>query len=60
VPTVAEVGLPGYEMGAWQGVMAPAGTPSRIVARLAGELLAGFDASEGRRRLKALSLMPLP
>ena len=31
VPTLAESGLPGFEVGSWQGVFAPAGTPPDIV-----------------------------
>ena len=38
VPTVAESGLPGFETGSWQGVVAPAGTPRDVVARLSGEI----------------------
>ena len=34
VPTIAEAGVPGYEEGAWQGVLVPAGTPRALVARL--------------------------
>jgi tripartite-type tricarboxylate transporter receptor subunit TctC len=34
VPTIAESGLPGYECSLWQAIVAPAGTPSAIVARL--------------------------
>ncbi len=34
VPTVAEAGLPGYEIGGWHGFFAPAGTPKEIVERL--------------------------
>jgi tripartite-type tricarboxylate transporter receptor subunit TctC len=39
LPTVAEAGLPGYEYVAWYGVLAPAGTPREIVARLNSELV---------------------
>jgi tripartite-type tricarboxylate transporter receptor subunit TctC len=60
VPTLAEAGLPGYDMSAWQGLVAPAATPQRIVARLAAELLAGLAAPDGLRRLAALALVPLP
>ena len=34
VPTLAESGLRGFEAGAWQGIMVPAGTPPEIIARL--------------------------
>ena len=34
VPTVSESGLPGYEAAGWFGVLAPAGTPAAVVARL--------------------------
>ena len=59
VPTVAAAGLPGYEMGAWQGLLAPSGTPPAIVARLAGAVTASLGTAEGRRRLEALSLVPM-
>jgi len=38
VPTVAEAGLPGYEMAAWIGLMAPKGTPKEVVDRIQGEV----------------------
>lgn len=34
VPTLAESGLPGFEAGAWQGMLLPAGTPAEIVHKL--------------------------
>jgi tripartite-type tricarboxylate transporter receptor subunit TctC len=34
LPTVSEAGLPGYDMQGWFGLLAPAGTPARIVERL--------------------------
>jgi tripartite-type tricarboxylate transporter receptor subunit TctC len=37
-PTVAEAGLPGYEATLWLGIMAPAGTPQPIVAKLNAEI----------------------
>jgi tripartite-type tricarboxylate transporter receptor subunit TctC len=37
VPTIAEAGVPGYEHASWVGLLAPAGTPPAIVARLNGE-----------------------
>jgi tripartite-type tricarboxylate transporter receptor subunit TctC len=38
VPTVAESGFPGFEVAQWQGLVAPAGTPPAVVARLNAEL----------------------
>ena len=38
VPTVAESGLPGYEATAWNGLMAPAGTPDAVVQKLSAAL----------------------
>ena len=39
VPTVAESGVPGYEAIAWQGLVAPAGTPKPVIARLNTEFV---------------------
>ncbi len=39
VPTVAESGLPGFDIGAWNGVLAPARTPPAIIARLNAEIV---------------------
>ena len=38
VPTVAELGYPGYKAVTWNGLMAPAGTPKPIVDKIAGEI----------------------
>ncbi|MGH8617933.1 MAG: Bug family tripartite tricarboxylate transporter substrate binding protein [Burkholderiales bacterium] len=38
VPTVAESGVPGYAATAWQGVLAPAGTPREVIARVNAEI----------------------
>jgi tripartite-type tricarboxylate transporter receptor subunit TctC len=38
VPTTAEAGLPGFEVSAWFGVLAPSGTPDEIVRRLSKEI----------------------
>jgi tripartite-type tricarboxylate transporter receptor subunit TctC len=39
VPTVDESGVPGYEVNVWFGILAPAGTPRDIVARLNAEMV---------------------
>jgi tripartite-type tricarboxylate transporter receptor subunit TctC len=40
VPTIAEAGLPGYEATAWFGILAPAGTPKPVIAKLNAEISA--------------------
>lgn len=40
IPTIAEAGLPGYESAQWSGLLAPAGTPQDIIARLHKETIA--------------------
>ncbi|WP_375411920.1 Bug family tripartite tricarboxylate transporter substrate binding protein [uncultured Bradyrhizobium sp.] len=59
IPTLAEAGLPGFELVAWQGVVAPAGTPEKIVEQLAGQIdkLVADPATRGK--LTALALEPL-
>ncbi len=39
LPTVAESGLPGFDIGAWNGVLAPAHTPAPIIAKLNAEIV---------------------
>jgi tripartite-type tricarboxylate transporter receptor subunit TctC len=60
IPTIAEAGLPGFELVAWQGVVAPAGTPRPIVDVLAAQLTKLMADPPTRERLTKLSLEPLP
>ena len=60
IPTIAEAGLPGFELVAWQGVVAPAGTPRPIVDVLAAQLTKLMADAPTRERLTKLSLEPLP
>jgi tripartite-type tricarboxylate transporter receptor subunit TctC len=46
LPTVAESGLPGFVTGSYQGLLAAAGTPREIVARLNGELTRILNTAE--------------
>ena len=52
VPTIAESGYPGFEASAWYGVLAPAGTPKAIVARLNAEILRVLKIPEVKERLE--------
>jgi len=54
VPTLAESGLPGFEVGSWQGVFAPAATPPAIVKRLNAEIVKILAMPEVREKLGAL------
>lgn len=60
IPTIAEAGLAGYELVAWQGVVAPSGTPRAIVDQLAGQINALIADPATREKLTALSLEPQP
>jgi tripartite-type tricarboxylate transporter receptor subunit TctC len=60
IPTLAEGGLSGYELVAWQGVVAPAGTPRAIVDRLAGQINKLMAEAATKEKLTKLSLEPLP
>ena len=51
VPTIAEQGVPGYESGTWQGVVAARGTPDAVIARLNKELVRIIRTPDIRARL---------
>ncbi|HMH17625.1 MAG TPA: tripartite tricarboxylate transporter substrate binding protein [Burkholderiales bacterium] len=51
VPTVDEAGVPGYELSPWYGLLAPAGTPREIVARLAAEVTKIMRAADITEKL---------
>lgn len=51
VPTIAESGLPGYEVENWYGVLAPAGTPGEIVSKLNAEIVKVLQRRDVRESL---------
>jgi tripartite-type tricarboxylate transporter receptor subunit TctC len=53
IPTLAESGVPGYQYGAWMGVLAPAGTPDLVIRRLNAELVRAVRSAEGRAWLES-------
>lgn len=53
LPTVAESGLPGYEMVAWTAVFVPAGTPSVVISKLNARLVEILRSAEFRQRNSA-------
>ena len=58
LPTVAETGLPGFEVASWFGVVAPAGTPKEIVARLNADIVRIVNSADMRNRLAGLGAEP--
>jgi len=59
VPTVAEAGLPNFEVTTWYGILAPAGTPKPIVTRLNAELVKIMHAPEMKDRLATMATDPV-
>jgi tripartite-type tricarboxylate transporter receptor subunit TctC len=53
VPTLDEQGIKGYEVDAWAGFVAPAGTPPEIVDRLNSELVKIFATAETKEKLES-------
>ena len=58
LPTVAEAGVPGFEVNSWYGVLAPAGTPRDIVVKLNGELVRILNLQDVRERMESEGLDP--
>ncbi len=56
LPTVAESGLPGFEVALWQGVLAPAGTPREIIERLHAAIVAGMQKPDVQERFAQLAV----
>jgi tripartite-type tricarboxylate transporter receptor subunit TctC len=52
VPTIAEAGVPGFEVSNWWGILAPAGTPEPALDRLHKEITAILDSPETRKRFE--------
>jgi tripartite-type tricarboxylate transporter receptor subunit TctC len=60
IPTLAEQGLKGFELVAWQGVVGPAGLPRPIVDKLAGQIKKLVDNPGTRDKFKLIALQSLP
>ncbi|KDC56638.1 tripartite tricarboxylate transporter substrate binding protein [Bordetella bronchiseptica] len=58
IPTMAEAGLPGVEISAWYGLMAPAGLPPAVLARLNAELNAVLQLPDVQTRIRELGAEP--
>ncbi len=58
VPTVAESGVPDFEVLSWQAVFAPAGTPKPIIEKLHAEIVKILRMPDMQERLKTLGMQP--
>lgn len=58
IPTIAESGVPGYEVTTWYGVSAPVKTPRAIIDRLHGEILRALKSPDLQSRFKDLGADP--
>jgi tripartite-type tricarboxylate transporter receptor subunit TctC len=58
VPTMAEIGYPGFDVRDWNGIVAPAATPREIISRLASEIHAAVNDPAVRGRFAAISMDP--
>lgn len=59
VPTLAEAGLPGFDIASWFGLMVPAGTPAAIISRLHTEVVSMLAAGSTRSILVAMGAEPV-
>jgi tripartite-type tricarboxylate transporter receptor subunit TctC len=51
LPTIAEAGLPGYEISSWFGAVVPAGTPAPVVGKLHADFVRALQSADLRERL---------
>jgi tripartite-type tricarboxylate transporter receptor subunit TctC len=59
-PTIAETALPGYEASAWDGILAPAGTPDPVIRKLNAAIRAALEDPELVAALRARGAEPVP
>jgi tripartite-type tricarboxylate transporter receptor subunit TctC len=59
MPTIAESGLPGYEVGNWYAIVAPAATPAAVIARVNAEVNKALIVPEVRKRFIELAADPV-
>jgi len=59
VPTLAEAGLEGFNIGTWFGVLAPSATPKDVTARLNAEMVKVIQSSEFGKRMEEIGAEPI-
>ena len=60
LPTMAEVGVTGFDISTWYGIMAPANTPPEIVRKLNAEIVKMLGSEDMREKLKVQGAEPAP
>jgi tripartite-type tricarboxylate transporter receptor subunit TctC len=60
IPSIAQSGLPGFEVTGWNGFVAPPSTPAAIVAKLNSAIQLGLDDADLRKRLETAGYDPAP
>lgn len=60
IPTIAEQGYPSFELVGYWGLLAPAGTPRDVVAKLAAEIKRALEREDTKKSLASLSLVYEP
>jgi tripartite-type tricarboxylate transporter receptor subunit TctC len=60
LPTMAEAGLPGFDISTWFGLLAPAGTPKEVIAKWNAEVTTILSTPEMRERLTLQGAEPAP
>ena len=59
LPTIAEAGLPGFDVTSWYALVAPAGTPATVVDRLHAEIVKVLGSADVREKIAALGAEPV-
>jgi tripartite-type tricarboxylate transporter receptor subunit TctC len=59
LPTVAESGVPGFDIYTWNGLLAPAATPTAVLTKLHGGIVSALNMPDVRERIAASGFEPL-
>jgi tripartite-type tricarboxylate transporter receptor subunit TctC len=60
IPTLAESGVPGYDVNVWFGILAPAATPKSVVNKLNAEMTKILNDAEFRNSMSKMGVDPMP
>jgi tripartite-type tricarboxylate transporter receptor subunit TctC len=60
LPTVAEAGVPGFDVSSWYGIYAPAKTPPDIIAKINADMASMLRDLPNKEKFKLLGVLPQP